>query len=315
MTFMKSDIPFGAVRQRTLRNSIHCRGIALHSGVECSLTLKPAGINHGVVFKRSDITDRDAMVAARWDRVTSTVLSTTISNDDGVSVSTVEHLMAALAGCEIDNVLIVIDGPEVPIMDGSSAPFVMLLECAGAAHQEAPRRALKVLRPIRVGDDDCHITILPASAFSIDFEIDFNSAAVTEHALDIRLVNGTFNESISRARTFGFLEDVDRMRAAGLGLGGSLDNVVVVDGPDILNEEGLRFEDEFVRHKILDCVGDLYLAGGPMLARVNAYKSGHAFNNKVLRALFADQDAWEWVTLSEARVAAWHQNEALAATA
>jgi len=320
MNFIKAETMAGMVRQRTLKNAIPCRGVALHSGVECAMTLKPAGPNHGIVFNRTDVASTDVMgknplVLARWNWVSNTVLSTTIRNADGVQVATIEHLMAAFAGCEIDNALVEINGPEVPIMDGSAAPFVMLFECAGVVSQEAPRRALKILQPITASDGDCGITVLPGPDFSVEFEIDFNSPAITERSLDIRLVNGTFNESISRARTFGFLEDVDRMRAAGLGLGGSLDNVVVVDGAQIVNEGGLRFDDEFVRHKILDCVGDLYLAGGPMLGRVVAHKSGHAFNNKLLRALFAQPGAWEWVSLTEGQVAAWHANEPLAATA
>jgi UDP-3-O-[3-hydroxymyristoyl] N-acetylglucosamine deacetylase len=315
MNFMTADLDSGTVRQRTLKNAIPCKGVALHSGVECSMTIKPAGPDHGIVFKRTDIASWDCLIPARWDRVSNAMLCTTISNDDGVQVATVEHLMAALAGCGLDNALIEIDGPEVPIMDGSSAPFVMLFECAGSVSQDAPRRALRILKPVTVRDGDCGVTVLPASDFSVEFEIDFNSDAVSERSLDVRLMNGTFNESISRARTFGFLEDVDRMRAAGLGLGGSLDNVVVVDGDHVLNEGGLRFDDEFVRHKILDCVGDLYLAGGPMLARVVAHKSGHAFNNKLLRALFADESAWEWTTLDAGEVAAWHEASPLAATA
>jgi UDP-3-O-[3-hydroxymyristoyl] N-acetylglucosamine deacetylase len=315
MTFMKSEYMPGAVRQRTLKNSIPCRGVALHSGVDCTMTLKPADPDHGIVFKRTDVADKDNVIPARWDRVSNTILCTTISNDDGVRVATIEHLMAALAGCGIDNALVEIDGPEVPIMDGSSAPFVMLFECAGAVEQDAPRRAIRILKPVTVSDGDCGVTVMPGPDFSVEFEIDFNSEAVSEHSLDIRLVNGTFNESISRARTFGFLEDIDQLRAAGLALGGSLDNAVVVDGERILNEGGLRFDDEFVRHKILDCVGDFYLAGGPMLARVVAHKSGHAFNNKLLRALFADESAWEWTTLTEAQVAAWHEDAPLAATA
>jgi UDP-3-O-[3-hydroxymyristoyl] N-acetylglucosamine deacetylase len=315
MNFMKSEMNTGTVRQRTLKNAIPCKGIGLHGGVESSLTIRPAEPDHGIVFKRVDITDKDCLVPARWDRVSNTMLCTTISNDDGVHVATVEHLMAALSGCGIDNALVEINSPEVPIMDGSSAPFVMLFECAGSVEQEAPRRALKILKPITVSDGDCGVTVLPASDFSVEFEIDFNSEAVRERSLDVRLVNGTFNASISRARTFGFLEDVDRMRAAGLGLGGSLDNVVVVDGDHVMNEGGLRFDDEFVRHKILDCVGDFYLAGGPMLARVVAHKSGHAYNNKLLRAVFADESAWEWTTLDESDVAAWHEDAPLAATA
>jgi UDP-3-O-[3-hydroxymyristoyl] N-acetylglucosamine deacetylase len=320
MNFIKAEAMAALVGQRTLKNAILCRGVALHSGAECAIILKPAGPNHGIVFKRTDVANtgimgKDPLVQARWDRVSNTVLSTTISNADGVQVATIEHLMAAFSGCEIDNALVEIDGPEVPIMDGSAAPFVALFERAGVVRQEAPRRALKILQPITVSDGDCGITVLPGSGFSVEFEIDFNSSAITERSLDIRLVNGTFNEAISRARTFGFLEDVDRMRAAGLGLGGSLDNVVMVDGAEIMNEGGLRFDDEFVRHKILDCVGDLYLAGGPILGRVVAHKSGHAFNNKLLRALFAQPDAWEWVSLAEGHVSAWHANEPLAATA
>jgi UDP-3-O-[3-hydroxymyristoyl] N-acetylglucosamine deacetylase len=315
MNFMKSDNGFGTVRQRTLKNPIPCRGVALHSGGECAMTVRPAGPDHGIVFKRTDVTDRDCLVPARWDRVSSTTLCTTISNQDGVEVATIEHFMAALAGCGIDNALIEIDGPEVPIMDGSSAPFVMLFECAGSVEQQVPRRALRVLKPVSVSDGECGVTALPAPDFSVDFEIDFASPAISERSLDIRLVNGTFNETISRARTFGFMKDIDRLRAAGFALGGSLDNAVVVDGDRVLNEGGLRFDDEFVRHKILDCVGDLYLAGGPMLARVVAHKSGHGFNNKLLRALFADESAWEWTTLDESEVAGWHEEAPLAATA
>lgn len=315
MNFMNFEPGSGTVRQRTLKNAIPCRGVALHSGLDCAMTIKPAGPDHGIVFKRTDVTDKDSLVPARWDRVSSTTLCTTISNDDGVQVATIEHLMAAFAGCGLDNALVEIDGPEVPVMDGSSAPFVMLFECAGSVEQEAPRRALKILKPVTVGDGDCKVTVLPADDFSVDFEIDFASEAVSETSLDIRLVNGTFNESISRARTFGFLEDIDRLHAAGLALGGSLDNAVVVDGDRVLNEGGLRFDDEFVRHKILDCVGDLYLACGPMLARVVAHKSGHAFNNKLLRAVFADDSAWEWTTLDASDVAGWHEREPLAATA
>ena len=315
MNFVKSELNSGTVRQRTLKNAIPCRGVALHSGVDCALTIRPAGPDHGIVFKRTDVTDKDCLVPARWDRVSNTMLCTTIGNDDGVHVATIEHLMAALAGCGLDNALIEIDGPEVPIMDGSSAPFVMLFECAGSVSQDTPRRALRILKPVTVSDGNCGVTVLPAPDFSMEFEIDFDSEAVSERSLDIRLVNGTFNESISRARTFGFLEDIDRLRAAGLALGGSLDNAVVVDGARVLNEGGLRFDDEFVRHKILDCVGDLYLAGGPMLARVVAHKSGHAFNNKILRAVFADESAWEWTTLDQNDVAAWHEDAPLAVSA
>ena len=297
---MLSDQPFDVTKQHTLGKVVKCKGIALHSGVISEVLIKPAEVNHGIVFKRVDVENNDPFIAADWRLVSDTVLSTTISNSSQVSVSTIEHLMAAFAGCGIDNILVEINGPEVPIMDGSSEPFVKMLELSGIVEQESARHILKILKPINViGNGGEHITLLPARYFSVDFEIDFNSSAINEKTLDIALVNGTFNHSISSARTFGFLEDVDKMRAAGLGLGGSLENVVIVDGENILNNGGLRYKDEFVRHKILDCVGDLYLSGGPILGRVTAYKSGHYFNNQLLKKLFLDTDAWEWVTETE----------------
>jgi UDP-3-O-[3-hydroxymyristoyl] N-acetylglucosamine deacetylase len=297
MTYTLSDQLFDVKKQQTLKKVVKCKGIALHSGVISELAIKPAGVNHGIVFKRVDVESTDPFVRADWRLVSDTILSTTISNSSEISVSTIEHLMAAFAGCGIDNVLVEINGPEVPIMDGSSEPFVQMLELCGIEEQKLARHILKILKPIKVtGNGGEHITLLPAKHFSVDFEIDFNSNAIREKTLDIALVNGTFNHSISSARTFGFLEDVDKMRAAGLGLGGSLENVVVVDGDNILNNGGLRYKDEFVRHKILDCVGDLYLSGGPILGRITAYKSGHHFNNQLLKKLFMDIDAWEWVT-------------------
>jgi UDP-3-O-[3-hydroxymyristoyl] N-acetylglucosamine deacetylase len=314
MTYTLSDQPFDVTKQHTIGKIVKCKGIALHSGVISELAIKPAGVDHGIIFKRVDVGHNDPFVPADWRLVSDTVLSTTISNSSEISVSTIEHLMAAFAGCGIDNVLVEINGPEVPIMDGSSEPFVQMLEFSGIVEQELARHILKILKPINViGNGGEHITLLPAKHFSVDFEIDFNSNAIREKTLDISLVNGTFNHSISSARTFGFLEDVDRMRAAGLGLGGSLENVVVVDGENILNNGGLRYKDEFVRHKILDCVGDLYLSGGPILGRVTAYKSGHHFNNQLLKNLFADTDAWEWVTETECPSA--RRYELLAASA
>jgi len=281
--------------QQTIAATVEFEGITLHQGCIARMLIKPAPDNHGIVFKRIDLEVEDRYVQAKWDCVTDTALCTTISNADGVSVSTIEHLMAALAGCKIDNALIEINCPEIPIMDGSSQPFVTSFEQVGVVEQRSVRRALKILHPVEIIDDGAHIRLTPSESFSIDFEIDFNSEAVKEKTLDISLVNGTFNHYISGARTFGFLEDVDRMRAAGLGLGGSLSNVVVVDGAKVLNDDGLRFKDEFVRHKILDCVGDLYLSGGPIIGRVTAYKTGHYFNNRLLRELFSREDSWEWV--------------------
>ena len=314
MTYTLSDQLFDMTKQHTLGKIVKCKGIALHSGVISELVIKPAEVNHGIVFKRVDVGNSDPFIPADWRLVSDTVLSTTIRNSSGVCVSTIEHLMAAFAGCSIDNVLVEINGPEVPIMDGSSEPFVQMLELSGIVEQELPRHILKILKPINViGKGGENITLLPAKHFSVDFEIDFNSNVIIEKTLDIALVNGTFNHSIRSARTFGFLEDVDKMRAAGLGLGGSLENVVVVDGENILNNGGLRYKDEFVRHKILDCVGDLYLSGGPILGRVTAYKSGHHFNNQLLKKLFSDTDAWEWVTETERPRARSH--ELLAASA
>lgn len=303
------------VPQKTLKSSIDCRGVGLHSGVACTMTLRPAPANHGIVFRRTDVTDRDSLVPALWRNVLDARMCTTVTNAAGVSVSTIEHLMAALAGCEIDNLLIDIDGPEVPIMDGSAEPFVMLIQSAGIEALDAPKRAIRVLKPVRAADEQRSIELRPDNAFSIRFEIEFNSPAIREKELDVRLVNGTFNHTISGARTFGFVEEIEKLRAAGLGRGGSLENVVIVDGDRVLNEGGLRYDDEFVRHKILDCVGDLYLAGAPLLGRVDAVKSGHLFNNKVLRALFADDEAWEWVDLTSEKSARPTTAPALAATA
>ena len=290
-------------KQHTLRETVRVEGVALHSGIAVSLTIKPAAIDHGIVFKRIDLKNHLAIIPAKWNLVSDTRLCTTITNKQGTSVSTIEHLMAAFSGCGIDNVTIEVNGPEVPIMDGSSEPFVNIFQSCGVVEQNAARQVLKILKPIEIlGDLGECIILSPAEEFSIDFEIDFNSMAIKEKSLDISLVNGTFNHVISSARTFGFLEDVDKMRAAGLGLGGSLDNVVVVDGSNILNAGGLRYNDEFVRHKILDCVGDVYLAGGPIMGRIKAFKTGHYFNNKLLRQLFSDEEAWEWITLSEEKL-------------
>lgn len=287
------------LRQKTLRRSIPCRGVGLHSGTTVEMTLHPAAADRGIRFRRTDVTDRDPWIAARYDRVVDTRLCTVIGNRDGVTVGTIEHLMAAFAGCEIDNAIVEIDAAEVPVMDGSSEPFVFLIECAGTVELDAPRRAIEVRKPVTVGDARRGLTLAPADAFSVDFEIDFASPVVAHSTLDVRLVNGTFKREIAKARTFGFLADVEKLRAAGLGLGGSLDNTVVVDTDRVLNEGGLRFDDEFVRHKVLDCVGDLYLAGAPILGRVTATKSGHHTNNEVLRALFADPTAYAVVEMPD----------------
>lgn len=286
------------VQQRTVKNSIHCRGVGLHSGVKTSLTLLPAPPDTGIVFRRTDLAGAGAEITAHWKNAVDSALCTTLSNREGIVVATVEHLMAAFAGAELDNVVVEIDGPEVPIMDGSAAPFVFLIECAGVREQDAPRRAIKVLKPVTVGEGAKSAALLPDHGFSMSFEIDFESRAVSRQDINLVFDSETFKAEISRARTFGFLHDLDRMRAAGLARGGSLDNAVVVSGDIILNEGGLRYADEFVRHKLLDALGDCYLAGYPLIGHFHGQRSGHSLNRKVLEALFADPDAWCFTTLS-----------------
>ena len=286
----------GDKQQHTLAGEVCFEGVTLHKGFPGKLLIKPALPNHGIVFKRTDVNALENLVTARWDSVSDTALCTTVSNESGISVSTIEHLMAAFAGCGVDNALVEINCPEVPIMDGSARPFVDMFEKVGLYQQNASRKYIKILKPIKLLENDACIELSPAKNFSINFEIDFDSEAIKDTSLNISLVNGAFNHEISSARTFGFLEDVDRMRLAGFGLGGSLKNVVVVDGSKVLNDDGLRFKDEFVRHKILDCVGDLYLCGGPIIGSVKAYKTGHYFNNKLLRKLFSEKNSWEWAS-------------------
>ena len=297
-TAIEQDIAFSwaagnAVSQQTLNGRISCFGIALHSGSRVTMTLCPAEPDTGIVFVRTDLEGGGARIPARWDNVVCTRLCTTISNSEGLRVATIEHLMAALYGSGIDNAVVELNGPEVPIMDGSAAPFTFLVECAGTVEQNAPRRAIRILKPVSVSDDHGgRATLMPDDGFSVDIEIDFSSAAVARQSLAMGLVNGTFKKELSRARTFGFLHEVEKLRAAGLARGGSLDNAVVISGDQILNEGGLRYGNEFVRHKALDAVGDLYLAGGPLIGAFQGFRSGHATNNMVLQALFADPRAW-----------------------
>lgn len=282
------------VYQRTLKSVVNCDGVGLHSGNPVHLTLKPAAAGTGVVFKRTDVDEDQSIIPARWDRVVDTRLCTVIANEHGVRVGTVEHLMAALAGCGLDNVVVEVSGPEVPVMDGSSGPFVFLIECAGVVEQDQPRRVIRVLKSISVEDGEACATLEPDSNFSLDVQVHFEGTAVSRQALSVGMKNGSFCKELARARTFGFLNEVEAMQAAGLGKGGSLDNAIVVDGLKIMNEDGLRYEDEFVRHKMLDAVGDLFLAGGAILGKFAGKRSGHALNNALLRALFADDDAWSY---------------------
>ncbi len=280
------------IKQKTFKSSISCSGVALHCGDKVSMTLKPGKPDSGIVFKRTDITGGGTSILATWDNVVETTLCTTLGNNAGVTIATVEHLMAALSGSGIDNAVIEVNGPEVPVMDGSAAPFVFLAECAGTVEQDAPRRFIRVLKAITIGDGDSAATLVPAESFSIDFDIDFESAAISRQSISIGMTGETFKNEISRARTFGFLHEVEALRAAGLAKGGSLENAVVVSGDKVINEDGLRYTDEFVRHKVLDAVGDLYLAGGFLLGHYHGVCTGHTSNNQLLRALFADDEAW-----------------------
>lgn len=290
---------FDTALQQTLKNSIHCTGVGVHSGRKTSLRLVPAPIDSGIVFVRTDISDRDNLIEARWDNVTDTQLCTVVSNDDGVSVGTVEHLMAALRGCGIDNLRIELDGPEVPIMDGSAEPFVFLIECAGIESQDRPRSLIRVLKPIEIREDGKLARLEPDSECVFAFEIDFAPRLDLQQQYSLPIDPHGFKRHVSRARTFGFLEDVDRLRAMGLARGGSLDNAVVISGDQVLNKGGLRFPDELVRHKLLDAVGDLYLAGAPIIGRYAGYRAGHAMNNRLLHALFADHTAWTYASADE----------------
>ena len=296
--------------QRTLAASIGCVGVGLHSGRKIHLNLKPLPAGSGIIFRRTDLDARAGSIdiPARHDHVVDTRLCTVIGNPDRSEcrVSTVEHLMAALAGCGIHNLLVEIDGPEVPILDGSSASFVFLIECAGIATQHAPVARIEVLRTVRVEHGAAFAELRP-SAFGFDMalSIDFAAPAIGKQALSMRLSAETFRDELARSRTFTMVQEVDALRAAGLALGGSLDNAIVVDNDRILNPAGLRMENEFVRHKMLDAVGDLSLAGAPLCGRFVAHRTGHALNNRLLLALFADDANWRLVSADTASNMVW----------
>ncbi|AWK87523.1 UDP-3-O-acyl-N-acetylglucosamine deacetylase [Azospirillum thermophilum] len=284
--------------QQTLMKPVTIIGVGLHSGAKVTLTISPAEANSGITFIRSDLRGAAAVVPARWDHVVDTRLCTVIGNEHGTTIGTIEHLMAALAGCGIDNAIVSVDAIEVPIMDGSSAPFVAAIESAGIHIQQAPRRVIRILAPVAVGDGGKSATFTPDVAPTYSFEIDFDSAAIARQSHAVELDGDVFKDEISRARTFGFLHEVEGLRKMGLARGGSLDNAVVISGDSVMNPDGLRFQDEFVRHKILDAVGDLYLAGAPIIGHFRGFRSGHALNNQLLRALFADRSAWRYDTMA-----------------
>jgi UDP-3-O-[3-hydroxymyristoyl] N-acetylglucosamine deacetylase len=292
------------VHQRTLKTAISCTGVGLHSGVRVTMTLHPAPANSGIVFKRTDIAGRAALIPASWRHVVDTRLCTTIGVEGGAKIGTIEHLMAALFACQIDNVVIELNGPEVPVMDGSSAPFIFLIECAGVLSQDAPRRAIEVLERVTIDDGERLLSIAPSAGFSVEIDIDFESQVIARQECAMALDPDSFKTEISRARTFGFEHEISHLRANGLARGGSLDNAVVIGADRILNEGGLRYEDEFVRHKVLDCVGDLYLAGAPILGHIRGSRPGHKMNNQLLHALFERPSAWRSVTLTDQHLAA-----------
>jgi UDP-3-O-[3-hydroxymyristoyl] N-acetylglucosamine deacetylase len=309
-----NDMTIPTARQKTLKSRINCNGVGLHSGRRVMLTIGPSAVDTGIRFKRIDPAGLDAVIPARWDHVVDTRLCTVIGNGDGVVVSTVEHLMAAFAGLGIDNAMIEIDGPEVPIMDGSADAFVFLIECAGIVEQSAPRKRIRILKSISVGDERANATLVPAPFASMDFALDFANPAIGKQEKSVRLAEDAFKRELSRARTFGFAEEVELLRKAGLAQGGSLDNAVVIGSDRVLNREGLRYGDEFVRHKLLDAMGDLYLAGASIEGRFLGARSGHALNNQLLRALFADPTAW--ILVDDISVAVeWSEADILQATA
>lgn len=283
--------------QSTLQKKITVNGVGLHSGKDIVLSICPARPNEGIVFVRTDVTEKNNVIPALWDHVADTQLCTVIANEDGVSVGTIEHLMSALRGCGVDNATIEVSGAEVPVMDGSALPFLELIEEAGVIVQPSPRRVIKVLKDVSVEQDGKRVTLSPAENSSFLGEIHFDHPAIGSQSFETQLFNGNYKHDIAGARTFGFLHEVEWMRSKGLALGGSLDNAIVLDPAGVMNPDGLRFEDEFIRHKLLDAIGDLYLAGMPIMGAYNGVKAGHAMNNAILKALFADKDAYEVIEL------------------
>lgn len=283
-------------RQSTLRSPAMCAGIELHGGEHTRLAMRPAPINTGLVFVRTDIDDRDNKVVVRPDAVTGVHNCTTITNAAGVSVSTIEHLLAALSAMGIDNLFIDLDGEELPALDGSAEPFLKLIEQVGIVRQAAPRRYVKVLRPVEVTIGQSFARIEPCTRLELDVSIDFDEAVIGQQRLEITPDVRAFRDRMASARTFARMHEVAALQASGLSKGGSLENAVVVDGDKVLNPEGLRFDDEFVRHKALDLLGDLYL-GGPILGRVTARRGGHKTNHALLMALFGQADAWKFESL------------------
>jgi UDP-3-O-[3-hydroxymyristoyl] N-acetylglucosamine deacetylase len=283
-------------RQRTTVAPAIIAGVGVHTGDRVRLAVRPAAEGTGIVFVRTDITDRDNRILVSGEAVVDARLNTMIENAAGVRLSTIEHLMAAFAALGISNAVIEVDGPELPILDGSALPFVQLLDRAGFRRQSAPVRYIEILEPIRVQDGDKSAALLPCDRYEMRFEIDFPTPVIGNQVVDFVVDEDTFRTEIMAARTFGFAHEVEALRRAGLARGGSLENAVVIDGDQILNPGGLRMEREFVRHKALDAIGDLYVLGAPLLGRYEGVKAGHAINNLLVRALLANPQAWRQVT-------------------
>lgn len=291
------------IRQRTLKNIIRATGIGLHTGEKVYLTLRPAAVDTGIVFRRVDL-DEPVEIVAAPENVGDTRLSTTLMNGD-VRVSTVEHLLSAMAGLGIDNAYIDVSAPEVPIMDGSAGPFVFLIQSAGIEEQNAPKRFIRIKKPVVVEDGDKWARFDPFEGFKVSFNIDFEHPVFKGRAqtTTVDFSSTSFVKEVSRARTFGFMRDIEQLRENNLALGGSLENAIVMDDYRVLNEDGLRYQDEFVKHKVLDAIGDLYLLGCSLVGAFSGYKSGHALNNQLLRTLLANEEAWETTTFDDAKLA------------
>ena len=283
--------------QTTIQNPISCYGIGVHSGKKSQVTLKPAKPGTGIVFVRTDVATLDNKIQASYCNVFDTTLSTSIKNNAGIQVSTIEHLMAAIWGCSISNIIIEIDGPEVPIMDGSSKPFVFMIECAGKKQQNAAMRFLKLIKEVRVSDNGSEIIAQPSTETYIDLTIDFASPVIGKQQ-HVFSSNVSFKDEIADSRTFGFVHELDYLQSKGLAKGASLDNAIGIDKDIILNHEGLRHKNEFVRHKLLDLLGDLFSAGGSFIGELNGYKTSHSINNQFLRKVFNDPTSYKWVDSS-----------------
>ena len=288
------------IKQRTIKKSVSATGVGLHKGNKVQITLRPAPANSGITFRRVDL-DPIVSIKASPEAVGETTLCTCLVNEEGVQISTVEHLLSAVAGLGIDNLVIDVDSPEIPIMDGSALPFIYLLQSVGIDSINVAKRFLRIKKPIRVEEGDKWAELLPYEGFRVNFSIEFNHPVIanTTQSMSMDFSSCSYIKEISRARTFGFMKDIEFLRSHNLALGGSLENAIVLDQYRMLNKDALRYDDEFVKHKVLDAIGDLYMGGVSILGELNAFKSGHALNNVLLREVFNRVDAWEWVSYQD----------------